>query len=140
MESFLQEKFGFKSTSSNEFKKKFIMYAFTFAVIWSIGASIEETYHRDMDKYIRDTFLSIIFPPSNDLIYAYYLDTSGELTFKHWNDKTPEFVYDASVPYFSLLVPTIDTVRYSFIIEWLLFMNKLVYVTGGSGTGKSVIV
>ena len=39
-----------------------------------------------------------------------------------------------------MLVPTIDTVRYSFIIEWLLSVNKLVYVTGSSGTGKSVIV
>jgi dynein heavy chain len=39
-----------------------------------------------------------------------------------------------------MLVPTIDTVRYSFIVEWLLVMNKYVYVTGASGTGKSVIV
>jgi dynein heavy chain len=37
-------------------------------------------------------------------------------------------------------VPTIDTVRYSFIIDWLLSINKLVYVTGASGTGKSVVV
>lgn len=74
-------------------------------------------------------------------MYAYYLFVGdNELSFKHWNDKTPEFAYDNTIPYFNMLVPTIDTVRYSFIVEWLLVKNKLVYVTGSSGTGKSVIV
>ena len=39
-----------------------------------------------------------------------------------------------------MLVPTVDTVRFSFIIEQLIINNKLVYVTGSSGTGKSVMV
>lgn len=38
------------------------------------------------------------------------------------------------------MVPTIDTVRYSFITEILLDSQKMVYVTGPSGTGKSVMV
>jgi len=44
----------------------------------------------------------------------------GELTFKHWKEKTPEFVYDIEQQFFDILVPTIDTVRYSFILEYLL--------------------
>jgi len=76
-----------------------------------------------------------------DLVYAYYLDTSQtDLQFKHWNDRTPPFNYDPATPFFNILVPTIDTVRYSFVVEWLLSFNKLVYVTGASGTGKSVIL
>lgn len=83
-----------------------------------------------MNDYIRDKFQNIIFP-NVDTVYAYYLDISGsELSFKHWNDKSTEFAYDPTVAYFNMLVPTIDTLRYSFIIEWLLSMNKLVYVTG----------
>ena len=93
-----------------------------------------------MNDFIRDRFQSIIFP-NVDTVYAYYLETTGsELSFKHWNDKTPEFTYDPTTAFFNLLVPTIDTVRYSFIVDWLLVMNKLVYVTGASGTGKSQIV
>jgi dynein heavy chain len=38
------------------------------------------------------------------------------------------------------MVPTIDTVRYSFITEILLDSQKMVYVTGPSGTGKSVMI
>lgn len=38
------------------------------------------------------------------------------------------------------MVPTIDTIRYSFVTEILLDSQKMVYVTGPSGTGKSVMV
>jgi dynein heavy chain len=38
------------------------------------------------------------------------------------------------------MVPTIDTVRYSFLTETLLNNQKMVYVTGPSGTGKSVMI
>ena len=48
-----------------------------------------------------------------------------------------EFVYDPTTPYFNMLVPTVDTVRYSFIIDQLMSINKRVYLTGPSGTGKS---
>jgi len=60
--------------------------------------------------------------------------------FKHWNDRTPTFEYDKETPYFNILVPTVDTVRYSYFVENLLSKKKHVYVTGGSGTGKSVVL
>lgn len=39
-----------------------------------------------------------------------------------------------------MLVPTIDTCRYSFIIEYLLKFKKNIYLTGAGGTGKSVLL
>lgn len=92
---------------------------------------------------VRDKFPLCIFP-SQGLVYSFFLDVGssqhGDLTFKHWNDKTPEFIYDKEVPYFNLLVPTLDTVRFSFFTEWLLSFKKHLYLTGLSGTGKSVIL
>jgi dynein heavy chain len=38
------------------------------------------------------------------------------------------------------MVPTIDTIRYSYVTELLLDSQKMVYVTGPSGTGKSVMI
>ena len=79
--------------------------------------------------------------PNIDNIYAYYLhlQPNNEVTFNHWNDKIPEFLFDPGVEFFQLQVPTIDSVRYSFIIERLIVKNKNIYLTGASGTGKSVI-
>ena len=51
-----------------------------------------------------------------------------------------EFVYDKEKPYFSLLVPTIDTVRNAYCLEILLEKEKPTFFTGVTGVGKSVII
>ena len=38
--------------------------------------------------------------------------------------------------YFDILVPTIDTVRYGFLLEKLLDVNHSVLYTGTTGVGK----
>ena len=75
-----------------------------------------------------------------ETVYSYYLDVHNDLIYKHWNDKMLEFEYDKDIPYFNLLVPTIDTTRYAYIIEWLMHFKKHTYLTGQGGTGKSVII
>ncbi len=70
-------------------------------------------------------------------MYAYFLETAnGDLVFRHWNDKMQPFEYEKDTPYFNLLVPTVDTVRYSFITQNLILNKNNVYLTGLSGTGK----
>ena len=100
--------------------------------------SIFEKHYEEFDAFIRRKFQGILFSNS-DNVYGFYLDTA-DLTFKSWNDKSPNFEFNKDVPYFNLLVPTIDTIRYSYIVENFLKNNKLVYVTGHTGTGKSVIM
>ena len=52
----------------------------------------------------------------------------------------PAFEYDSKLPFFSLLVPTVDTVRYSTLLEMLVSINKAVFFTGNTGVGKSIIL
>jgi dynein heavy chain, axonemal len=74
-----------------------------------------------------------------DTVYGFFIDPI-EVQFLPWMEKAPDFIYDKEVPYFNLMVPTIDTIRYSFVTEILLDSQKMVYITGPSGTGKSVMV
>lgn len=53
-----------------------------------------------------------------------------------WEKIIPKFSYDPEVPYFDLLVPTIDTVRYGFLMEKLLDIRYSVLFTGTTGVGK----
>lgn len=39
-----------------------------------------------------------------------------------------------------MLVPTIDTVKYSYLIEHMLDMERPVILTGDSGVGKSALI
>lgn len=56
-----------------------------------------------------------------------------------WEKIIPEFAYNPEVPYFDILVPTMDTVRYGFLFEKLVSVKHPVLFTGTTGVGKSVI-
>ena len=58
---------------------------------------------------------------------------------ENWEKIIPAFKYNPEIPFFDILVPTIDTVRYGFLMETLLDVNYSVLFTGTTGVGKSVI-
>ena len=60
------------------------------------------------------------------------------MKFEPW--AVPEFEYNPESPYFSILVPTIDTCRYSYILDICLKNKKHIFFTGETGVGKSVII
>ena len=49
------------------------------------------------------------------------------------------FKYNKEIPFFEMLVPTIDTVRFGYLLEKLLAVKHSVLYTGNTGVGKSVI-
>lgn len=57
-----------------------------------------------------------------------------------WTDAVPSFQYELGNPYFSILVPTIDTCRYSYLLDVLLQVKKHIFFTGETGVGKSVVI
>ena len=53
-----------------------------------------------------------------------------------WERIVPAFKYNKEVPFFEMLVPTVDTVRFGYLLEKLLKVNQSVLYTGGTGVGK----
>ena len=51
-----------------------------------------------------------------------------------------DFKYDPDVPYFNILVPTGDTVRFKYITNQLVEHKKNILISGETGVGKSVII
>jgi len=140
LEVFLGPEFGFKPTEKIEKQKTFLSFAFAFALIWSLGASVSEVSQGPLSDLIKDRFPSFMFP-NIGTVYQFYFDPEN-MAFKGWEEKlkNQEFVYNKELPYWNLVVPTADSVKYSYFIEWLLHYNHQVFVTGGSGVGKSVVV
>ena len=68
------------------------------------------------------------------------MEPKKNMNYKLWADIVPNFVYDKSLPYFSLLVPTVETVRTSYCLDHLIEAKKFVFFTGVTGVGKSVII
>ena len=117
---------------------------FAFAFVFGLGGSMNAVHWDAFDEWVRNKFETqqdecmVKFPPQG-LVFDNYMDIQSEI-LQPWENILPEFKYSAAVPYFELVVPTIDTTRYSFILETLLNVNRSSHFTGGSGVGKSASV
>ena len=78
------------------------------------------------------------FPFEGD-IYDYFIDFDKR-EFKAWNDVVPEFIFDANVPFFNILVPTADTFKFGYVINKLIIGGYNVLSLGETGVGKSIIM
>ena len=74
-----------------------------------------------------------------ETIFEYLVD-DGE--WKHWSTRVQEYVYPVdSVPeYASILVPNVDNVRTTFLIDTIAKQSKAVLLIGEQGTAKTVMV
>jgi dynein heavy chain len=107
---------------------------FIFAFAWSFGGSLDAETAVKMNAFLTDKKKGFQDnkPPGN--LFEYWIEPKSR-TWKSWEDIVPAFQYSASTPYFDMLVPTIDTVRYSYLAEALLEINRSVFYTG---TGVAV--
>lgn len=78
--------------------------------------------------------LSFQIPTSGDL-WSVYIDFDIR-RLEHWERIIPAFKYNNTIPFFEMLVPTTDTVRYGFLMEKLLAVRHSVLFTGITGVGK----
>ena len=74
-----------------------------------------------------------------ETIFEYLVDDGK---WKHWSTKVQEYVYPVdSVPeYASILVPNVDNVRTTFLIDTIAKQSKAVLLIGEQGTAKTVMV
>jgi len=118
---------------------------FFFALVWSVGGSINADGHQAFDAFVRDLFeqAALDLPPTG-LCYDYFVSTkAGDKPggkFEAWKKMVPNFAFDKSAQYTAIVVPTEDTTRFSFLMRTLIVMDKPVFVTGVTGTGKTVMV
>ena len=111
-----------------------------FSLTWSLGANITDQSRPAFDKKLRleMEYLYRQFPYSNT-VYDYCID-DDMCEFVPWESRVPAFNYNSKQPFFTILVPTVDTVRDRFILEVLAKKSHHILFTGNTGVGKTVIV
>ncbi|XP_033219684.1 dynein heavy chain 2, axonemal [Belonocnema kinseyi] len=107
---------------------------FLFCMIWSLCASVNEEGREKMDNFIREmegTF------PIKDTVYEYYVDI-GLRNFISWEEKlSASWKYTSGIPFYKIIVPTVDTVRYEYLVRVLMSHEFPVLLVGPVGTGKT---
>ena len=110
---------------------------FTFCVVWSVGATLDDPSRAKFDLFVRD--VEAQFPPLQS-VYEYFVD-GNKKDWALWEEKVNNaWRPSPATPFHRILVPTIDTARHSFLLSALMRARVPTLVIGGTGTGKTSVI
>ena len=114
---------------------------FLYSFIWSIGGFLEPDVRFRFDVFCRQLFHSLGELPAEGLLYDYYIDIDNK-AYVHWNNLLPAISDEPPIDtkFDNILIPTIDSIRYSYVLKVLLSGDKPVLLRGPTGAGKSKII
>ena len=141
LEIFLDVENGFKPQENYDKQLRYVNNVFAFAVIWGIGGGLHSRSIEKFSDFCRHIFSQLVSIPIAETVFEYFIDCNRkfEMVFTHWHDIVPDFKYEKGMSYFDIIVPTVDTVRYNYMMETLYKKSKPILFTGDTGVGKSII-
>ena len=124
---------------------------FIFCLVWSLGASVIQK-HGFNDRDRLDTFIKKIagmsckegegLAPTNlpkASLYEYRFDVEKKKWFT-WRSSVTPLEIDPGSKFATILVPTVDTVRSTWLLDCFVAAGKPVLFVGDSGTAKTVTI
>nr|XP_008166211.1 dynein axonemal heavy chain 12 isoform X1 [Chrysemys picta bellii] len=141
---------------TNKNIRTWIMACFAFSMVWSIGGTCDSDSRVLFDIFMRDILAgkSEAHPvpaavgkwdcpfDEKGLVYDYMYELKGKGRWVHWNEAIKSIKYsdDKNVKIQDLIVPTMDTVRYTYLMDLCITHGKPLLFVGPTGTGKSAYV
>ncbi|XP_049610508.1 dynein axonemal heavy chain 12-like [Syngnathus scovelli] len=135
--------------------RTWILAAFSFSLVWSVGGSCDSKSREMFSEFIRDIVAGKLADhPVPDiigkwecpvdekgLVYDYFYEFKGRGKWVHWNDTIKNVTLgDKTTKVQDIIVPTIDSVRYTFLMDICITYGMPLLLAGPTGTGKSVYV
>ncbi|KAJ2947929.1 hypothetical protein O0L34_g9722 [Tuta absoluta] len=117
---------------------------FVFAMMWSLGTVLELDSRTRMAEYMTKLPTKIDWPGAKSkewiMPFDYMVNEHGQ--WQHWSESVEEYFYppDSIPEYASILVPNVDNVCISFLIDTIAKQNKAVLLIGEQGTAKTVML
>eukprot|EP00818_Percolomonas_sp_WS_P004771 CAMPEP_0117446884 /NCGR_PEP_ID=MMETSP0759-20121206/6580_1 /TAXON_ID=63605 /ORGANISM="Percolomonas cosmopolitus, Strain WS" /LENGTH=4305 /DNA_ID=CAMNT_0005239183 /DNA_START=148 /DNA_END=13065 /DNA_ORIENTATION=- len=156
----LLDEFKDKKKSKDIKPKEKLAYVeglFVFALIWGLGGTVDHSGRKKFNAYFREVIqqeTSIVEDekkgkaksfkfsepfPEKDTVYDFFFEKSR----KKWTNwalqvQKPQIADDSL--FAEIIVPTIDTVRYTYLLDHLIRNDKKVLFVGPTGTGKSAYI
>ncbi|XP_062316503.1 dynein axonemal heavy chain 12 [Osmerus eperlanus] len=144
-----------KEDAGNKNIRTWIMAAFGFSLVWSVGGSCDADSRERFDDFLREILLGKSqqhpIPASvskwecpfeeKGLVYDYSYEFKGKGRWIHWNESIKNInLGDKNTKVQDIIVPTIDTVRYTYLMGCCINYGVPLLFVGPTGTGKSVYV
>ncbi|XP_016404673.1 dynein heavy chain 12, axonemal [Sinocyclocheilus rhinocerous] len=135
--------------------RTWIMAAFAFALVWSVGGCCDTDSRSRFDQFLREIISGKAenYPipaavskwecpfEEKGLVYDYSYEFKGKGRWVHWNESIRNALLgDKNTKVQDIIVPTIDTVRYTYLMDLCIQYGMPLLLVGPTGTGKSVYV
>ncbi|XP_026189143.1 dynein heavy chain 12, axonemal isoform X3 [Mastacembelus armatus] len=135
--------------------RTWVMAAFAFSLVWSVGGSCDTDSRERFSDFFRMSVSGKIdedpIPATvgkwecpmdeKGLVYDYLYEFKGKGRWVHWNDTIKNVsLGDKNTKVQEIIVPTIDTVRYTYLMDLCISYGVPLLFVGPTGTGKSVYV
>ncbi|KAK7884177.1 hypothetical protein WMY93_027300 [Mugilogobius chulae] len=132
-----------------------IMAAFAFSLVWSVGGSCDTQSREKFSEFLRSTLTGKTdknpIPEAvgkwecpleeKGLVYDYFYEFKGKGRWVHWNDCIKNVnLGGKNTKVQEIIVPTIDTVRYTYLMDLCINYGVPSLFVGPTGTGKSVYI
>ena len=112
---------------------------FIFCLIWSIGSVLTDSARQRFDEFVRR--LASNRPlPRNGSLYDSVFEVAEGGRWVTWEEKVPSYVAVPGGEFARILVPTVDTTRYSWLRKQFSSLGASALFVGESGTAKTVTI
>ena len=131
---------------------------FLFALVWSIGASVDQEGRVKFDAMLRQLLagdvpeelkiwmtaeprkVTKLIPDANSAtVYDFVFDKATGQWAK-WTATQEDAPIAEEATYTSIIVPTVDTIRYTYLIDTFVLHQKNFLFVGPTGTGKTAYI
>ncbi|KAH6601980.1 hypothetical protein BASA61_001578 [Batrachochytrium salamandrivorans] len=128
---------------------------FIFGSIWSLGGTLDGHSRKAFDVFFRALIAGdnkenpqpdklnlgkLIPEPATVYDYVFEKDRKSGGLWKLWTTTIDAFEIPAKQKFNNITIPTVDTIRYSFLLDLLIQHNRQCLLVGPTGTGKSVYI
>ncbi|KAJ3194173.1 Dynein heavy chain 3, axonemal [Irineochytrium annulatum] len=128
---------------------------FLFCGVWALGGTLETESRKKFDYFYRRLTdnqiddhpmpgtIRIDKPiPGSGLVFDYVFEKDRKFggSWKLWVETIEKFDIPPKTKFSAITVPTVDTARYSYLLDLFITHNKQVLFVGPTGTGKSVYI
>jgi dynein heavy chain len=123
--------------------ERHIERVFVYCAAWALGGMLVPEDRVKFDAKLRTLAAPGLLPKfkGEDTIFEFFVDDSSE--WGSWVTRVPAWQYPTGVEkpkYASLVIPTVDSVRYENLLGMVASVGRATLLVGGPGTAKTTIV
>ncbi|GFQ90622.1 dynein heavy chain 7, axonemal [Trichonephila clavata] len=142
------------SGADKKVMKCWIIGAFMFATVWSFGATCDEEGREKFSNFFKELTIGEYpnYPippdvgmkidctfPKEGSVYDYKFLIRGKGQWYSWKDSIIPLTA-TNINIREIIVPTVDTVRYSYLMDLCIRHHRPILFVGPTGTGKTAYV